>query len=96
MISGIASNGGGGVGNYAFRSLTRAETADTTRRHRGLDLAPPAGVTPAEPDEASAGVDRIGSVVGNALVGRIYDAAGLSRSLTEEQHIQAGEIDTRR
>ena len=41
-------------------------------------------------------VDRIASAVANALVGRLSDADGLSRSLTEEQHVQAGEIDTRR
>lgn len=95
MVSGISSNGGG-FGNYEFRSLTQAETGSAARAQKQVGLAPPTSVSAAEPDEGSAGVDRIASVVANALVSRIYDAAGLSRSLTQKQHIQAGEIDTRR
>lgn len=95
MVSGISSNGGG-FGSYEFRSLRWAETGNAARSQRYIDLAPPASVSAAEPDERSAGVDRIACAVTNALISRIYDAAGLSQSLTQEQHIQAGEIDTRR
>lgn len=94
MISGISSDGSGGLRGYSFRALAQLHADDSRRAQMAVD--PPTGVARTESDEPASEVDPIASVVANALVSRIYDSAGLSNSLTREQHIQAGEIDTRR
>ena len=94
MIAGISSDGSGGARNTSFQSLSQSHVADSRRAR--ITVAPPTGVAPTVSDEAPSEIDSIASVVTNALVSRIYDAAGLSSSLTRAQHIQAGEIDTRR
>ena len=95
MISGILNDGSGGLGNHLFQSLTHADAAGSSRSRARVNANPTVEIL-ADPHADLPSVDRIASVVANALLNRVYDASGRSHSLTEEQNIQAGGIDTRR
>jgi len=97
MISQVSGSDGSNVSDYGLRSRVSRDSAEAER------LKPPSGTIPKweTPDDQvaeanAAGRDRIAETVTNSLMNRIYDAAGLSHSLSQAQDIQAGEIDTRR
>jgi len=93
MIS-LVSSGGGDVVDYGLGPQISRKSAETQR----VKAPAPKGESPAAPPPQGgmARTDRIADTVASSLLNRIYNAAGLSHSLSQEQGVQPGEIDTRR
>ncbi len=97
MISQVSGSGGGDVWGYGLVPQALRDPADMRRMKLPSETLPNGQVPDDQGSEANmAGTDRIAGAVASSLINRVYDAAGLSHSLSQEQGIQAGEIDTRR
>lgn len=93
MLLGITGDGAGAQ-RYDFRSLDRPGAARTGQARPDAQADPPA--RSADPPGGDIAADLIADTVATSLMTRLYDSAGVSHSLTQEQFIQAGEIDARR
>ena len=97
MISRISGTGAGGLAGYGLGAFPSRDTAAQARLKVATAQGPAAdkGVS-AAPDEGVDRADLTRSISSASLISRVYDASGLSGNLTRAQHVQAGEIDTRR
>ena len=97
MISRVSDTDAGGLLGYGFRSFPSRDAAVRARLNAATAQNPPVRKAEAAPaDMDIEGIERLDTLPSTSIIGRVYDSSGLSGDLTETQHAQAGEIDTRR
>jgi len=97
MISRVSDTDAGGLLGYGFRSFPSRDAAVQARLNAATAQNPPVGKAAAAPADVDIeGIERLDELPSTSLIARVYDSSGLSGNLTQTQHVQAGEIDTRR
>ena len=97
MISRISDTGANGLLGYELGAFPSRDAAVRARLRVATAQGPPVHkAVSAAPDDGDDEADLTRRISSTSMLRRIYDASGLSRSLTQAQHVQAGEIDTRR
>ena len=96
MISRVSGTDAGGLLGYGLRSFPSRDAAAQARLTVATAQNPPVGRIKAASETDVDEVDLLAKLPSTSITGRVYDSSGLSGSLTQTQHVQAGEIDTRR